>query len=64
LAAEQFGAEHILDFTAWLDGFTFTGKEKVTDQMRIMFTNLPDWMPYRGKIQEMVLAWCEAAWDS
>ena len=58
LRAEQFGSERVLDFTTWLDGFVFTGKEKVTDRMRVMFTNLPDWMPDRGKIQEMVLAWC------
>lgn len=64
LRAEQWGAEHILDFTEWLDSFTFSPAcggqaQKVTDQMRIMFTNLPDWMPDRTKIQEMVLAWCE-----
>ena len=59
LAAEQFGAERILDFATWLDGFVFTGKEKVTDCMRVMFHNLPDWMPERGKIQEMVLAWAD-----
>ena len=59
LRAEQFGAERILDFTDWLDGFIFTGKEAVADCMRVMFTNLPDWMPERGKIQEMVLAWCD-----
>jgi hypothetical protein len=58
LRAEQFGSERILDFAQWLDGFVFTGKEKVTDQMRVMFTNLPDWMPDRGKIQELVMAWC------
>jgi hypothetical protein len=59
LKAEQFGAERILDFAQWLDGFVFTGNEKVSDQMRIMFTNLLDWMPERSKIQEMVLAWSE-----
>lgn len=59
LRNEQFGAERILDFTTWLDGFSFSGKEIVTGQMRIMFTNLPDWMPERTRIQEMVLAWCE-----
>jgi hypothetical protein len=59
LRAEQFGAERILDFAQWLDGFVFSGNERVTDQMKIMFTNLPDWMPERGKIQELVLAWCE-----
>ena len=60
LRAEQFGAERILDFTAWLDGFILTADQRsVADQMRILFTNLPGWMPERGKIQEMVLAWCE-----
>jgi hypothetical protein len=59
LRAEQFGSERILDFAQWLDGFIFTGKEKVTDQMRIMFTNLPDWMPDRGNIQGLVLAWTQ-----
>lgn len=59
LQAEQFGAERILDFSTWLDGFSFSGKEKVTDQMRVMFTNLPDWMPERGKIQETVLAFAD-----
>lgn len=61
LRAEQFGAECILDFTTWLESFTFTGKEAVADCMRIFFTNLPDWMPERGKIQEMVLAFCDDA---
>jgi hypothetical protein len=26
--------------------------------MKIFFTNLPDWMPERGKLQELTLAWC------
>lgn len=59
LANEQFGSERILDFTTWLDGFSFSGKETVTGQMRILFTNLPDWMPEQTKIQEMVLAFCD-----
>jgi hypothetical protein len=56
LAAEQWGAEHILDFTAWLDGFL--GQTSVTGFMRVLFTNLPSWMPERGKLQELGLAWC------
>jgi hypothetical protein len=58
LRAEQFGSERILDFAQWLDGFVFTGKEKVTDCFRIIFHNLPDWMPDRSKIEEMLFAWC------
>jgi hypothetical protein len=57
LAAEQWGAEHILDFTAWLDGFL--GQQSVTGFMRVLYTNLPDWMPERGKLQELGLAWCD-----
>ena len=56
LAAEQWGAEHILEFTAWLDGFILEGVTPVA-AMRILFTNLPDWMPERGKLQELGLAW-------
>lgn len=57
LAAEQWGAEHILDFTAWLDGFSSFDKcSGVTGFMRVLFTNLPSWMP---KLQELGLAWCD-----
>jgi Reversibly glycosylated polypeptide len=56
LAAEQWGAEHILDFTVWLNGFL--GQTSVTGFMRVLFTNLPSWMPERGKLQELGLAWC------
>ena len=59
LRAEQFGAERILDFTDWLENFSLKADQRVTDQMRILFTNLPGWMPQAGKIQEMVLAWCD-----
>jgi len=58
LEAEIWGSQHILDFCAWLDGFIFTGKERTTDCMRVMFSNLPDWMPEKTKIQELVMAWC------
>lgn len=57
LAAEQWGSEHILDFAAWLDGFVFTGKERVTDQLRIMYHNPASWMP-KG-ITELMAAWCD-----
>ena len=56
LAAEQWGAEHILEFTAWLDGFILKDVTPVA-AMRILFTNLPDWMPDRGKLEELGLAW-------
>ena len=59
LAAEQWGAERILDFAAWLDGFTLPANIKAVDAMKIFFTNLPDWMPDKGRLQELVLAWCE-----
>jgi Reversibly glycosylated polypeptide len=58
LKAEQWGAEHILDFTAWLDGFILPKKVPAVEAMKILFTNLPDWMPERGKLQELALAWC------
>lgn len=66
LKAEQWGAEHILDFTSWLDGFVLPASEgqygpikiRAVDAMKIFFTNLPDWMPDRGKLQELALAWC------
>jgi hypothetical protein len=57
LAAEQWGSEHILDFAPWLDGFL--GQTSVTGFMRVLFTNLPSWMPERGKLQELGLAWCD-----
>lgn len=56
LEAEMWGSKHILQFADWLNGFTFTGKEAVTDCLRVMFTNLPPWMP-KG-VQELALAWC------
>jgi hypothetical protein len=56
LEAELWGMQHILDFTAWLDGFL--GQTSVTGFMRVLFTNLPSWMPERGKLQELGLAWC------
>lgn len=59
LKAEQWGAEHILDFAAWLDGFTFVKNIPAVEAMKIFFTNLPDWMPERGKLQELALAWCQ-----
>jgi hypothetical protein len=58
LAAEQWGAEHILDFTAWLDGFTLPKQVPAVEAMKIFFTNLPDFIPERGKLQELALAWC------
>jgi hypothetical protein len=61
LAAEQWGAEHILKFAAWLDVFTFTKSQSVIGMLRVMFTNLPDWMPERGKLQELGLAWLDDA---
>jgi len=59
LAAEQWGAERILDFAAWLDGFALPRKVNAVDAMKIFFTNLPDWMPDKGRLQELVMAWCE-----
>jgi len=56
LAQEQWGSEHILEFTAWLDGFILKDVTPVA-AMRILFTNLPDWMPDRGKLEELGLAW-------
>lgn len=59
LAQEQWGAERILDFTAWLDGFTLPENITAVNAMKIFFSNLPDWMPDRGKLEQLVLAWCE-----
>jgi hypothetical protein len=58
LRKEQWGAEHILDFAFWLDGFTLPKQVSAVEAMKIFFTNLPDWMPERGKLQELALAWC------
>lgn len=58
LKAEQWGAEHILDFASWLDGFTLPKQVPSVEAMKIFFTNLPDWMPERGKLQQLALAWC------
>jgi Reversibly glycosylated polypeptide len=58
LRKEQWGAERILDFAAWLDGFVLPKQVPAVEAMKILFTNLPDWMPEKGKLQELALAWC------
>lgn len=55
--AEIWGAQHILEFTKWLDSFVFKGKERVTDQLRIMYRNPAPWMP-KG-VTELMFAWCD-----
>ena len=60
LRAEQWGAEHILEFSAWLDGFL--GVHDVVGFLRVMATNLPKFIP--SGTQELWLAWlddCERA---
>jgi len=59
LRAEQFGAEHIIEFASWLDGFL--GQTDVIGFLRVMATNLPKFIP--SGTQELWLAWlsdCEA----
>jgi hypothetical protein len=59
LRAEQWGAEHILEFASWLDGFL--GQTDVIGFLRVMATNLPQFIP--SGTQELWLAWlsdCEA----
>ncbi len=59
LRAEQWGAEHILEFAAWLDGFL--GQHDVIGMLRVMATHLPKFIP--SGTQELWLAWlqdCEA----
>jgi hypothetical protein len=53
LRAEQWGAEHILEFSAWLDGFL--GVHDVVGFLRVMATNLPKFIP--SGTQELWLAW-------
>jgi reversibly glycosylated polypeptide len=59
LAAEQWGAEHILEFASWLDAFL--GQTDVIGFLRVMATNLPKFIS--PGTQELWLAWlsdCEA----
>lgn len=53
LAQEQWGAEHILEFASWLDGFL--GQHDVIGMLRVMATNLPKFVP--SGTQELWLAW-------
>ncbi len=57
LAQEQWGAEHILEFAAWLDGFL--GQHDVIGMLRVMATNLPKFITERCpcRTQELWLAW-------
>jgi hypothetical protein len=55
LRAEQWGAEHILEFSAWLDGFL--GVHDVIGFLRVMATNLPKFIP--SGTQELWLAWLD-----
>lgn len=59
LRAEQWGAEHIVEFASWLDGFL--GQHDVIGMLKVMATNLPKFIP--SGTQELWLAWlsdCEA----
>ncbi len=59
LRAEQWGAEHIIEFASWLDGFL--GQHDVIGMLKVMATNLPEFIP--SGTQELWLAWlsdCEA----
>jgi hypothetical protein len=59
LRAEQWGAEHTLEFSAWLDGFH--GVHDVIGFLKVMATNLPKFIS--SGTQELWLAWlfdCEA----
>ncbi len=55
LAAEQWGAEHILEFASWLDGFL--GQHDVIGMLRVMATNLPKFVP--SGTRELWLAWLD-----
>jgi hypothetical protein len=55
LRAEQWGAEHILEFASWLDGFL--GQHDVIGMLRVMATNLPKFIP--SGTQELWLAWLD-----
>lgn len=53
LAQEQWGSEHILEFSAWLDAFQ--GVHDVIGFLKVMATNLPRFIP--SGTQELWLAW-------
>lgn len=55
LAQEQWGAEHILEFAAWLDAFL--GVRDVVGFLKVMATNLPKFIP--SGTQELWLAWLQ-----
>lgn len=55
LRAEQWGAEHIIEFASWLDGFL--GQHDVIGMLRVMATNLPKFIP--PGVQELWLAWLD-----
>lgn len=55
LAKEQWGAEHIIEFSAWLDGFL--GVHDIIGFLKVMATNLPKFIP--SGTQELWLAWLQ-----
>ncbi len=55
LAQEQWGAEHIIEFAAWLD--SFNGVADAIPFLRLMATNLPSFIP--PATQELWLAWLD-----
>lgn len=59
LAQEQWGAEHILEFSAWLD--SFHGVHDVVGFLEVMATNLPRFIMERCPrgTQELWLAWLQ-----
>jgi hypothetical protein len=57
LRKERWGAEHILEFAAWLG--TFLGQTDVIGMLRVMVTNLPKIWFIPSGTQELWLAWLE-----